>query len=476
MSAPIARRCADVRRDRPSRPRRRRRASSCPARSALGFRRLAIIDLRDRRPADRQRGRRASTSPATARSTTSASCAAELESRGHSFRSDSDTEVIAHLYEERGVDCLERAAGDVRDRALGRAAPSGCCWPATGSGSSRSTGRRSAGGMLYASEPGAILASGLVDAAPDPRALAEYLTLQYVPPPRTGFAGIHKLAPGERLVYERGATRIERYWQLDFSRPSGRREEEALERLDSLLGRGDPRSARRRRAARRLPLGGHRLEPRRQLHGRGEQRREDLLDRLPRGGLQRGRARPAGRGDLRHRARGPRARAGDRAADRRGRAPRRRALRRLLGDPDAAALADDQGAGDGGALGRRRRRGVRRLPALPGRAAADRLEPARGGARLLAEERRALAAARRGPSGCARAAAPARHARSRALRVDDVPLHPGRARTASARPSSSRAPATPARPGRRRWRCPTCRASTATSRSTPRPTCRATCC
>ena len=93
----------------------------------------------------------------------------------------------------------------------------------------------SGAGILYASEPAAILASGLVDPRPDPRALADYLTLQYVPPPRSGFDGIRKLAPGERLVYERGQARIERYWQLDFSKVIPGSEEEALERLDALL-------------------------------------------------------------------------------------------------------------------------------------------------------------------------------------------------------------------------------------------------
>ncbi len=92
-----------------------------------------------------------------------------------------------------------------------------------------------AGGLVYGSEPGAILASGLVAARPDPEAIAQYLTLQYVPPPRSGFAGIHKLAPGELLVYEDGEASVRRWWSLDHGSKSTPSEEEAIERVDAML-------------------------------------------------------------------------------------------------------------------------------------------------------------------------------------------------------------------------------------------------
>ncbi len=60
------------------------------------------------------------------------------------------------------------------------------------------------GGLLYASEPGAILASGLIEPEPDPAAIAQYLSLQYVPAPLSGFREIHKLAPGSRFVTAAG--------------------------------------------------------------------------------------------------------------------------------------------------------------------------------------------------------------------------------------------------------------------------------
>jgi asparagine synthase (glutamine-hydrolysing) len=95
-----------------------------------------------------------------------------------------------------------------------------------------------AGGLLYASEPHAILASGLVPARPDLHALGQYLTLQYVPPPSTGFRGIRKLAPGEAMTYRGGAIRAWRWWELP-SEPAARPSSDAemLDELDELMRR-----------------------------------------------------------------------------------------------------------------------------------------------------------------------------------------------------------------------------------------------
>jgi asparagine synthase (glutamine-hydrolysing) len=219
-----------------------------PGRVALGFRRLAIIDL--------ETGDQPIPSED---SSVQVTCNGEiynfralrpaLESRGHDFRTASDSEVIAHLYEEHGIECLDRLQGmfaiALWDREAGR-----LLLARDRLGVKPLYWTEVPGGLLYGSEPGAILASGLVERRPDPAAIAEYLTLQYVPPPRTGFAGIQKLAPGERLVYENGAARVERYWNLDFSKPGPRSEEEALEQLDALLS-----EATRERLVSDVPLG-----------------------------------------------------------------------------------------------------------------------------------------------------------------------------------------------------------------------------
>ena len=220
-----------------------------PGEVALGFQRLAIIDLETgNQPLASEDG--AVQVTCNGEIYNFRQLRTELQGRGHDLRSASDSEVIAHLYEERGVACLKELQGmfaiglwDERAKRLllarDRLGVKPLYWAEAG------------GGILYASEPGAILASSLVERRPDPRALLDYLTLQYVPAPRTGFAGIHKLAPGEMLVHERGATRIDRYWDLDFDKAGGVTDEEALERLDALLA-----AATRERLVADVPLGG----------------------------------------------------------------------------------------------------------------------------------------------------------------------------------------------------------------------------
>jgi asparagine synthase (glutamine-hydrolysing) len=157
-----------------------------------------------------------------------------LEARGHRFATHSDCETIVHLYEERGPDFLQELRGmfglalwDAERRRLvlarDRLGVKPLYWARVG------------GGLVYGSEPGAILASGLVVARPDPEAIAQYLTLQYVPPPRSGFEGIGKLAPGEMLVFEDGEATVRRWWSLDHAAKAAPSEEEAIERVDAML-------------------------------------------------------------------------------------------------------------------------------------------------------------------------------------------------------------------------------------------------
>ena len=93
-----------------------------------------------------------------------------------------------------------------------------------------------AGGVVYGSEPAAILASGCAKAEPDLAAIAQYLALQYVPAPLSGFAGIRKLHPGECLVWEDGSVRRRRWWSLQHRATAGSANEaEYLDRLDELM-------------------------------------------------------------------------------------------------------------------------------------------------------------------------------------------------------------------------------------------------
>jgi asparagine synthase (glutamine-hydrolysing) len=205
-----------------------------PGRVGLGFRRLSIIDLEGgNQPLFNERRTAAVT--CNGEIYNFQALRRDLERRGHEFRTRSDAETIVHLYEDHGARFLDELRGmfaialwdgDAQRLLLARdrLGVKPLYWA------------RVDGGILYGSEPGAILASGLVAARPDPTAIAQYLTLQYVPPPLSGFMGIGKLAPGEILTFERGETRIERYWQLDHAAKAvAICHEERVEELNELL-------------------------------------------------------------------------------------------------------------------------------------------------------------------------------------------------------------------------------------------------
>ncbi|HEX6903288.1 MAG TPA: asparagine synthase (glutamine-hydrolyzing) [Thermoanaerobaculia bacterium] len=168
----------------------------------------------------------------------------DLIARGHFFRTDSDTEVILHLYEDRGERVVDELRGmfafaiwDVRRRKLLLARDRFGQKPLF----YRFDGRR----FLFASEIKGILA-GAAPGAPRPeldlRSLDEYLTLRFVPSPRTLFQGIRKLPPAHVLILDasevdepRGglapAPRIEvrRYWRLRYGPKRGDREADLVE-------------------------------------------------------------------------------------------------------------------------------------------------------------------------------------------------------------------------------------------------------
>jgi asparagine synthase (glutamine-hydrolysing) len=134
-----------------------------------------------------------------------------LRTAGHRFRTQSDTEVLVHLYEEHGDGFVTRLNGmfafalwDIRRRRLlvGR----------DRLGIKPLYYRDSGSQLMFASEAKAILAA--MDRRPDadPLAIRDYLALGYVPAPRSIFQGIQKLPPASLMVCEDGTTRISRYW------------------------------------------------------------------------------------------------------------------------------------------------------------------------------------------------------------------------------------------------------------------------
>ena len=161
---------------------------------------------------------------------------AELVSRGHRFRTGSDTEIIVHGYEEWGDCCVDRFRGMFAFAV----------WDAPARRLLLARDRLGVKPLYYAELPGRGIVFGseikslLVD-SDVPRdwradAIDAYLTLLYVPAPDTIYRAVHKLPPGHVLVAERGAIRVSRYWDLQFTGDGETaREAEYLEQLDSLL-------------------------------------------------------------------------------------------------------------------------------------------------------------------------------------------------------------------------------------------------
>jgi asparagine synthase (glutamine-hydrolysing) len=184
---------------------------------ALGHRRLSIIDLsaEANQPMCNEDGRIALV--VNGEIYNFRELRKELVAKGHAFRSHSDSEVIVHLYEEYGSDCVRRLSGmfalalfDARDNRLLLARDR--------AGKKPLYYRRLKHGVAFASEAHALL-TGFPHEAPevDYGAIDEYLTLQYVPSPRSAYVGIAKLPAAHFAVLAPGGeVRIERYW----SKPS----------------------------------------------------------------------------------------------------------------------------------------------------------------------------------------------------------------------------------------------------------------
>jgi len=142
----------------------------------------------------------------------------ELEAAGHVYRTRCDTETIVHAYEQWGDDCVERFRGmfafaiwDVRRRRLllarDRLGIKPLYWAYRH------------GRLVFGSEIKAILASRLIRAEANERAVPELLGTRYISGTETLFTGVNRLLPGHVLVFEDGVPTTRQWWDI----PAGRR-------------------------------------------------------------------------------------------------------------------------------------------------------------------------------------------------------------------------------------------------------------
>jgi asparagine synthase (glutamine-hydrolysing) len=174
----------------------------------------------------------------------------DLLGRGHAFATNSDTEVIVHLYEDRGTDFVYALNGmfavalwDVKNRRLVLARDRLGVKPLH----YRLEGTR----LYFASEIKALLQAPLPREI-DLEAMSQFFTFEYIPAPRSVFRGIRKIMPGHIMVFENGTATEKSYWDVHYAetgtqpRPESEYTEEIISRL---------RESVRRRLLSDVPLG-----------------------------------------------------------------------------------------------------------------------------------------------------------------------------------------------------------------------------
>ncbi len=157
----------------------------------------------------------------------------ELLSRGHVFKTRTDTETLVHSYEEWGEDFVHKLRGmfafalwDARNQCLILGRDRIGIKPLYYTLLEDKT-------LIFGSELKAILAHPGIERTLDPQALDLYLTLEYIPAPFSIFRNISKLPAGSLLVYRDGRIQVKRYWKLEPQDTSPDRQQKI--KLSSLM-------------------------------------------------------------------------------------------------------------------------------------------------------------------------------------------------------------------------------------------------
>ena len=157
-----------------------------------------------------------------------------LKQKGHQFKTETDVEVILHLYEEYGTDCVKHLRGmftfalwDTENKRLFLARdhlgqkPLFFCYRD--------------GVFAFSSEVKGLLASGIVSPEIDLEGLWHYLSLRFIPDQYSLFKNIHKLPAAHTLTFENSTVTTQRYWDVDFREKLAGDEAEIEQQLNDLL-------------------------------------------------------------------------------------------------------------------------------------------------------------------------------------------------------------------------------------------------
>jgi len=174
---------------------------------------------------------------------------AELAAR-HQFSTSSDTEVILHLYEEKGADAPLYLRGDFAF----------CIWDSRDNSCFLSRdplgvkplfhALTASGNLVFSSEISALISHPDITPEIDLDAVAEYLTYLYVAAPRTLLRNVRKLQPGESLLWKGGSVKVWKYWEIPDVEPEAHHESGLRDRVLDLM-----RTAVTRRLIADVPVG-----------------------------------------------------------------------------------------------------------------------------------------------------------------------------------------------------------------------------
>lgn len=151
-----------------------------------------------------------------------------LEGKGHNFRSRSDSEIIVHLYEDYGADCVLQLSG-VFAFALWDTKKSLLLLARDNIGGKPLLYSYVNGVFSFASEFSSLLESGFIQKEVNPEAINHYFSFGYIPAPLTVYEKVFKLPSAHRLILKNKEMTLEQYWDLDCCKKIKISEEEAAE-------------------------------------------------------------------------------------------------------------------------------------------------------------------------------------------------------------------------------------------------------